>query len=189
MADCSQLQTLLNNVQQDRAALDDPDTYCLYPGPGGCDPGDILCIRQCHEGISQKIANDDAAIARLQDEITTCGLLLTTFSITVPALELTGQLTITALDGTFTPITDTEFGFTGTLQYDQESAGGTAISGSWDELHQRIKFSRFFSIDQVEEYTGGFGGFPPPEGSYSIAGALSINNGETNFWQANPVAS
>lgn len=185
MADCSQLQLLLSDVQQDRAALDDPDTYCQDQ----CDPGDVECIKQCHESIPRKKAADDAAIARLQDEITTCEILLTTYTITVPGLELTGKLTISALDGTFTPITDTGFGFTGTLQYDQDPPGGTAIFGAWDEMHQRLTFTRIFSVDRFEDYAGGFGGFPPAGGGYSLAGGLSINGGSTSFWQANPVAS
>ena len=172
MADCSQLQALLSEVQQDRAALDDPDTYCLDQ----CDAGDILCIRACHQRIPQLIAADDAAIGRIQDEIRICGILLTTWNFTFIGLgsEQTATLTISSLDGSTTPITDTGFGFTGTFD---QSIPFPDIVGSWDEEHQQLTFTQARG-----QYYGTFDGS-------SLVGEVFVGGHKIGSWQAVPATS
>ena len=143
MADCSQLQTQLDAVQQDRAALDDPIDFCQNE----CDPGDINCIKACLRSIPGRKAADDAAIARLRDEITICGILLTTWNLN--ANGFIGTLTIASLSGT---ITDTSFGFTGTLSITGERSN--TVVGAWDELAQHLTFTRFIDTNFLQEYTG-----------------------------------
>lgn len=176
MADCTQLQDLLNGVEQELAALNHPIAFCQNE----CDPSApdyIICLKACLRSIPEKKAADAAAIVRLQDEIHFCGILLKTWNLN--ANGFTGTLTITSLTGN---ITDTTFGFTGTLLISGEASD--SIIGAWDELGQLLTFTRFGNV--VQDYTGFVS--TNPSTPNTLAGTFTSEDspGKTFGWFATP---
>src|SRR6184192_1706639 len=144
MADCSQLRALLDHDQQERNTLDNPD-FCQDQ----CGD-DINCIKACLRSLPQRKKVLDEAITRLKDEIFICGILLKTWKHN--GNGYTGQLTISSLAGT---ITDTTFGFIGTVVLDADPAAPRTIEGSWDEPAQHLTFQlQLAGTTRHQFYTG-----------------------------------
>ena len=140
MTDCSQLQALLDGAQQERQALDDPETYCQDQ----CDPGDVGCIKQCLRSIPARKQELDQEIANIENEIGLCG----TWSLVVQGVVETnahyeGSLTITGI-------------LTGTINL-PDSLGNTTFSGTYDPGQGTIQLIRPFSdgSGSVQDYKGG----------------------------------
>src|SRR5260370_35285138 len=118
MIECSQLQALLDGANQERQALDEPETYCQDE----CDPGDVECIKQCFRTISERIQATDQEIANIENEMGLCG----TWSLVVQGVVETnahyeGSLTITGI-------------LTGTINLPDDPLGNTPFNGTYDPV-------------------------------------------------------
>ena len=139
MTDCSQLQALLDGAEQERQALDDPETYCQDQ----CDPGDVGCIKQCLRSIPGRKQELDQEIANIENEMGLCG----TWSFVVQGVVETnahyeGSLTITGI-------------LTGTINL-PDSLGNTPFSGTYDPGQGSIELCRPLSdgYGSIQDYKG-----------------------------------
>jgi hypothetical protein len=167
MTDCSQLQALLDGTKQERQALDDPETYCQDQ----CDPGDILCIKQCLRTISGRRQATDQEIANIENDMGLCTLFGGIWSFIVQGVVETnahyeGSLNITGpLTGTLN-ITDTQ--------------GNAPFSGTYDAGQGTIQLLRPFSdgSGSAQDYKGSvdFSTQPP-----TMKGQMRIDYGPGIF--------
>jgi hypothetical protein len=139
MTDCSQLPAFLNEAQQERQALDDPDTYCQDQ----CDPGDVECIKQCLKNIPGRKQVLDQEIANIKNEMVLCG----TWSFVVQGVVETnahyeGSLTITGI-------------LTGTINL-PDTLGNTLFTGTYDPVQGTIELCRPLSdsYGSIQDYKG-----------------------------------
>ena len=175
MTDCSSLQSILIDDQQTlQSMLDDPEAFCQNEcSDAGNESDRILCIRSCLRSLPQREQALEAAIPRLQDEVNVCSILLNVWQIT--ANNILGQLIFTSIGGTGGTISDTAFGLSGTIMFDQGSPNPDTIIGRWDELAHILVFQSG-SDGNLQLYTGSLSTTPTPvlQGTFTTSASNAI---------------
>ncbi|HZS75349.1 MAG TPA: hypothetical protein VFA41_01945 [Ktedonobacteraceae bacterium] len=159
MIDCSQLQSILDEWQQERQALNAPETYCQDQ----CDPGDVECIKECLRSIPERRQAADQAIADTKNEMMLCG----TWNLVVQGVVETndhyeGSLILMGILG-------------GTINL-PDGLGNTPISGSYAPGQGTIQLLRPFSdgSGSVQNYQGSVNFSTSPA---SMQGQMRIDYG------------
>ncbi len=87
MADCEQLQALLDDAIQNRQDLNDP-TYCDdFPDP-----------EQCRKNLGAQKQDADRGIQDIKQNMFICSVLIGTWAINADSPDYTGQIVITSYD-------------------------------------------------------------------------------------------
>jgi hypothetical protein len=143
MTDCSQLQAVLDETQQElQLLLKDPLAYCQDQ----CDPGDEECIRQCMRNTGSRKQALEQEIADIEFSMGLCG----TWSIIAHVIVEIG----TNFEGSFT-ITSGFAELTGTMS-SSDSEPNTPFTGSYDSGQRTIRLLRDINSTAVryEDFRG-----------------------------------